>query len=104
VQQALETSSFPQATFKLTEPIELGPDAASGKQVDVTAKGDLTIHGVTKAVEIPMQAKLVNGTIVVVGSTEVAFSDYGVRVPSAPIVLSVDDTGTMELQLLLTKS
>lgn len=104
VQQALETGEFPTATFSLTEPIDLGEDAASGEPVRVTATGDLTIHGVTRQVEIPLEAQLEGDTIVVVGSVEIAFSDYGVEVPSAPIVLSVADVGTMELQLLLTRS
>lgn len=103
VQEALETSRFPTATFTLTSPIELGADAASGGKISVTAKGDLTIHGVTKAVEFPLEAQLVEGTAVVVGSIQVTFSDFGVEVPSAPIVLSVDDFGTLELQLLLTR-
>lgn len=104
VQEALETDRFPTATFTLTSPIELGTDAASGGKLSVTAKGDLTIHGVTKAVEFPLEAQLVEGTAVVVGSIEVTFSDFGVTVPSAPIVLSVDDFGKLELQLLLTRS
>ena len=58
----------------------------------------------TRAVEFPLQAKLVDGTVVVVGSLDVTFSDYGVTVPSAPIVLSVDDHGVLELQLLLTRT
>lgn len=104
VQQALETDRFPTATFELTEPIELGADAATGSQVDVTAMGDLTVHGVTRPVQFPLQAKLVNGTVVVVGSIPVAFADFGVKVPSAPVVLSVDDHGTLELQLLFEKA
>ncbi len=104
VQSALHTQQNPNATFTLTEPIELGADAASGAEVTATAKGDLTINGVTKAVEFPLQAKLVDGTVVVVGSLDVTFSDFGVEVPSAPVVLSVDDHGTLELQLLLTRS
>lgn len=104
VQSALDTSEFPTATFTLTEPIQLGAAAASGEAVDVTATGDLTIHGETRAVEFPLQAQLVNDTVVVVGSLDVAFSDFGVEVPSSPAVVSVDDHGTLELQLLLTKS
>ena len=104
VQSALQTDQFPQATFRLTSPIDLGPDAAGGAEVTATAKGDLTIHGVTKPVEFPLQAKLVDGTVVVVGSLPVTFSDYGVQVPSAPIVLSVEDHGTLELQVLVTRS
>ncbi len=103
VQSALDTAQFPEATFELTEPIELGADAATGAEVTATAKGDLTIKGVTKPVEFPLQAKLVNGTVVAVGSLDITFSDFGVEVPSAPVVLSADDNGKLELQFLLTK-
>jgi polyisoprenoid-binding protein YceI len=103
-QEALDTGSFPTATFTLTQPIELGADAASGAEVTVDAVGDLTIHGVTRRVTFPLQAKLVNGTAVVVGSLDLTFSDYGVEVPRSPVVLSVDDHGTLELQLLLVRS
>ncbi len=103
VQEALETGQFPTATFSLTEPIDLGDDPASGQEISATATGDLTIHGVTRSVQIPLQAQLVDGAIVLVGSTEVTFSDFDVAVPSAPIVVSVEDTGTLELQLLLTR-
>jgi polyisoprenoid-binding protein YceI len=103
IQQALETSRFPEATFSLTGPVSLPADAAAGASIKVTAKGDLTIHGVTQAVEIPLEAKLVGDRIVVVGSTRVTFDDYGVSVPSSPIVVSADDHGTLELQLLFTK-
>lgn len=104
VQQALDTGEFPTATFELTEPIDLGSGAADGEAVEVTATGDLTVHGVTKEVQLPIQAQLTNGTIVLVGSTEITFADFDVEVPSAPIVVSVSDTGTLELQLLLTRS
>ena len=104
VQSALETGTYPTATFTLTEPIDLGDAAASGEAVSVVATGDLTIHGVTKSVQLPLEAQLVNGTIVIVGSVDITFADYGVTVPKSQIVLSVDDHGTLEMQLLLTKS
>lgn len=104
VQEALETGQFPTATFSLTEPIDLGADATNGEPVSVTATGDLTIRDQTRSVQIPMEAQLVDGTIVIVGSTEITFADFGVEVPSAPIVVSVEDTGTLELQLLLTRT
>jgi polyisoprenoid-binding protein YceI len=103
VQQALETDRFPTASFRLIEPIELGAEALRGADVSVTAAGELTLHGVTRPVRVPLQARLVDDTVVVVGSFEVAFSDYGVEVPSAPVVLSVSDTGTVEVQLLLRR-
>ena len=103
VQSALETGEFPTATFTLTEPIELGDAVPTGEAVSVTAVGDLEIHGVTQPVEFALDAQVKDGTLVVVGSTEITFSDFGVAVPEAPIVVSVSDTGTVEVQLLFTR-
>lgn len=103
VQSALDTSQYPTATFVLTEPIELG-DISSGQTLTVDATGELTIHGVTRTVTIPLQAQLVDDTIVVVGSLDINFADYGVEVPTSPIVLSADDHGPLELQLFFTRN
>lgn len=105
VQSALETDQFPTATFTLSAPVALPDNAADGGQVEVTAAGDLTVHGVTKAVSIPLQAKYVNDTIVIVGSLSgIDFTTFGVTMPSAPVVASVDPVGTIELQILLKRS
>lgn len=104
VRGALEVDDFPTATFVLTEPIDLGPGVAGGAPVSVTATGDLTVHGVTQSVTFDVDAQLVDQTIVIVGSTELTFSDFGVTVPSAPIVLSAEDSGVVELQLFLERS
>jgi polyisoprenoid-binding protein YceI len=102
VQEALETSDNPTGRFTLTEPVELGDGAASGEPVAVTAVGDLTIHGVTRQVEIPLEAQLVDTTVVVTGSLDITFSDFDVDVPDSQVVVSVEDHGVMEMQLLLT--
>ena len=103
VQSALDTGQFPTATFTLLEPVDLGAAAEAGGPVSVLASGELRIHGVTQPVEIPLEAQFVDGTIVVVGSMEIVFADYGVSVPTAPVVVSADDHGILEVQLLLTK-
>jgi polyisoprenoid-binding protein YceI len=102
--RALGASDFPTATFKLTAPLELGDAAASGAKTTVTATGDLTVKGVTKSVQFPLEAQLTGDTIVVVGSLDVAFSDFGITVPRAPVVLSVQDHGPIELQLFFTRT
>jgi polyisoprenoid-binding protein YceI len=105
VQSALGTDQFPTATFELTSPVDLGAAAEAGGPVSVTAVGDLTVHGVTQPVEIPIQAQLAaNGQIVVTGSMEIVFDDYGVAVPSAPVVVSADDHGVLEVQLFLSRA
>ena len=103
IQRTLNTSANPQATFVLAEPIDLGAGAETGETVDASAVGDLTINGVTNQVTIPIEAKLVEGLIIVTGSTDVAFADYDVDTPSAPVVLSVEDRGIMEFQLWFSR-
>ena len=101
--QALETDAFPEASFRTTGPIDLPPGAAEGEPVAVEAAGDLTLHGVTNAVTIPLEAQLVDGVVVVVGSLEIEFADYDIETPSAAIVLSVEDRGIMEFQLAFVR-
>ncbi len=99
VQRALNTSSFPTATFTLTGPIDLGSVPVEGEPVSVTANGDLTINGVTRPLAMPLDAQLIDDLIVVVGSADITFSDWNVSVPSAPVVVSAEDHGILELQL-----
>jgi polyisoprenoid-binding protein YceI len=101
--QGLETDTYPTATFVLAEPIELDAMPDDGETVEATAVGDLTLHGVTQQVEIPLEARLTDGVVTVVGSLPVAFGDYGMTAPESMRVLSIDENGTMEFQLQFTQ-
>ncbi len=102
--QALETDQFPEATFELTKPIDLGKIPADGEQIDVQATGDLTLHGVTKEVTIPLQAERNRDIIAVTGQLDLAFADYDIDKPESFAVLSVEDNGILEVQLFFAKS
>ena len=102
--QALETGTFSEASFTLTDPVDLGAAPAAGESFTATATGDLTIHGVTRSVTVPIDGQLVGDTVVVVGLLEIQFADYDIDKPTAGIVLSVDDVGEMEFQLFLRRS
>jgi hypothetical protein len=65
----------------------------------VVATGELTLNGATNTVEIPLQAQLADGAILVTGSPEILFADYGVTAPSAPVVVSVENHGILEFQI-----
>ena len=101
--QGIETATFPTAEFKLTQPIS-GTIPAENTEVEVQATGDLTLHGVTKQVTIPLKAKWAGDVIEVAGSTEITFADYGITPPNSFMVLSIADTGTLELQIFFTRS
>ena len=101
--QALETNTYPTTTFTLTEPIPIDAAPAEGETLSVTATGDLTLHGVTREVQIPMEGQLVGDRVAVVGSLEIVFADYDMDTPSAFIVLAIDDHGIMEFQLVFER-
>jgi hypothetical protein len=52
---------------------------------------------------VDLTAQLVGEVLTVVGTFDIALSDYGVEAPSAPIVVSVEDHAVVEIQLFLTR-
>jgi polyisoprenoid-binding protein YceI len=97
--RGLETDRFPEATFRLTAPVELPSPPTGGQDVSATATGDLTLHGVTESVEVPVQARWDGGTIEVVGTIPIAMADYDIDPPNVGGFVSVEDRGEIELQL-----
>jgi polyisoprenoid-binding protein YceI len=103
--RGLETNRFPEATFTLTEPLPLPSPATPGEDVSVTAMGDLILHGVTRQVEVPVQARWDgSSTIQVVGTLDIAFADYDIDPPNVGGFVSVEDEGELELQLTFVRA
>jgi polyisoprenoid-binding protein YceI len=98
--QALETNTYPMATFALMQPIVLNGVPADGVTISATAVGDLTLHGVTRSVSVSLDGQLTGGYVVVAGSMDIAFADFGIARPASAAVLSIEDRGVMELQLV----
>jgi polyisoprenoid-binding protein YceI len=103
-ERGLQTGQFPTATFTLTQPIEVGDVPKDGQTIEVTAVGDLTLHGVTKQASVPIQAQIDGDTIQAIASADVALADYDIEAPTGFLVLSIADTGTIELHLLFQKA
>lgn len=97
--RGLETNRFPVSTFTLTEPIPIDPIPSEGEPFAAIVVGELMLHGVTRVVSIDLSGQLVGSLVVVVGSTEVQFADFGIVPPTSLKVLSVDDHGTLEFQV-----
>lgn len=102
--QALETNDFPTTTFALDEPAAIPAGLAAGEPIAIEASGTLTLHGVARAVVIPIEAEQAGGLLVVVGSLPILFADYDIAQPRSPILVSVEDNGVMEFQLVLERT
>jgi polyisoprenoid-binding protein YceI len=98
----VESSKFPKATFKGT--LSGLPDGASKPGTyPVTAKGDLTIHGVTKAIE--EKASIVvneDGTMKADCSFTVKPEDYDIEIPSV-VRKNIAETVQVVVALVLNK-
>jgi len=69
----------------------------------VSVPGSLTIRDVSQDVNLDLTGQRVGDTVVVVGALPVDFTSFGVTMPTAPVVVSVEDSGDLELQLFFTR-
>jgi polyisoprenoid-binding protein YceI len=96
----METSVYPTATFTLTAPIDLGSLPDANTDVTATATGDLTLHGVTKAVTFDIEGRYTGSTVEIAGSIPITFADWGISNPSFGPV-TTEDLGVLEFSIVL---
>ncbi len=102
--EGLQTDQFPTASFVLTQPVDVPAAAVAGTATDVILVGDLTLHGVTKSVEIPAQAQLTNGQIQVAGSLSFPLADFEITAPNVGgFIISIADEGALEFLVVFAK-
>jgi polyisoprenoid-binding protein YceI len=99
----METAKFPNAVFKLTSPVDFGKVPADKETVKAKAAGELTLHGVTKPVEVELEARMNAGNVEVLGSLPLTFADYGIEDPSFKPFVEVGETGFIEWLLVMAK-
>ncbi len=103
--EGLQTDQFPTATFVVTQPVDVPAAALAGTATDITLVGDLTLHGVTKPVEIPAQAQLVDGRIQVAGSLTFPLADFDITAPNVGgFIISIADEGALEFLVAFEKA
>jgi polyisoprenoid-binding protein YceI len=104
-QEGLETDAFPTATFTITSPVDIPASALAGEATDVTLVGDLTLHGVTKSVEIPSQAQLLDGMVQVAGSVTFPLADFDIVAPNVGgFIVSIADQGALEFLVVFART
>jgi polyisoprenoid-binding protein YceI len=102
--EGLQTDTFSTASFTLTTPVDVPAEALTGAVVDVTLHGDLTLHGVTKTVDIPAKAQLADGQIQIQGAITFPLSDYDITAPNiGGFIISIADEGTLEFLVTFAK-
>jgi polyisoprenoid-binding protein YceI len=99
----LDTAQYPTVVFVptgvtgLPSPI---PDIGVG---DFQLTGNMTIHGVTKPVTWDVSAKKSGNQLAGRASTVIKLVDYGMTPPKVPLVLSIEDNITLEIDFVMVQ-
>jgi polyisoprenoid-binding protein YceI len=102
--RGLETDRFPKATFTASGPITLASSPKQGATVSVDVPGDLTLHGTTKSVTLPVEARWDGRRIQIVGDLPIVLADYDIAAPSGGPIASIEDHGSLEFKVFFTKA
>lgn len=100
--EIMDTVTYPDGYFTLTEPVDLGRVPELDHVVDVDAVGKLTLRGRSRVVHFPMRAERYGNGIDVNGSITIRYAKWGIPNPSFAIT-RVGDTGTIDVLLHLVR-
>lgn len=100
--RALDTSTYPQAVFTLTEPVDVSAVAWSPDAVTLVAIGTLELHGVTRRVTADLQVQRTADGVEVVGEVPVTLTDFDLPAPDLGWV-TVQPAGVVEVLLALVR-
>jgi polyisoprenoid-binding protein YceI len=99
----LETKTHRDGVFVPKELRGLPSPAPASGPIKGQLIGDLTIHGVTKPITFQVDGTLDGGTFKGTAKTEVKITDFGMKVPTLAILLSVEDRVRTQLDLVATE-
>jgi polyisoprenoid-binding protein YceI len=99
----LQSATYPKASFVLSTPLKLPAAALSGKVVDVSVTGLVTIHGTARKLVIPLQMRLTADKVEAVGSLTFPWGEFNMIAPSVGGFVNVSDMATMEFDLNLVR-
>jgi hypothetical protein len=81
----MESNTFPKANFK-GRITDLGKiNFSKDGTYPVTVKGDITIHGVTKNVEVPGTITVAQGKINAASKFDIKVRDFNIKIPTTVI-------------------
>ncbi|MEO6329454.1 MAG: YceI family protein [Ginsengibacter sp.] len=75
----VESDKYPKASFNGTYTSD--QDIKSGAAANVQVKGSLSLHGVTRQIELPATLQLLNGVLTGHAVFNVTPEDYNITVP-----------------------
>ena len=98
-QNTLEAETYPLATFVLRAVEGMEAPLAEGEEATIRLIGDLTLKDVTKLVAWEADVTMADGALTGTAATEFEMPDFSIEPPSVPMLLSLDETIRLEIDL-----
>jgi polyisoprenoid-binding protein YceI len=99
--QVLDAKRHPSVTFKSRT--VTGKTAAQGTY-DLTIRGDLSLHGVTRSVALPLRVEVGGDALKASGRLVLRQTEYGIKPLSVGGVVKVKDALTIDYAIVATKA
>ncbi|HEY2493007.1 MAG TPA: YceI family protein [Paenibacillus sp.] len=99
----LAIGTYPEASFKAESFSDIPTEWTEGTPVLVEMKGKLTVKGVEKEVSFISEVAYREDQLLLSGTTNVTFSDFGMKNPHTVVLDTENDLG-VRLELVLTKA
>jgi polyisoprenoid-binding protein YceI len=97
----LQVNQFPTATFVATQVVGLDVPLPSAGQQAFQLMGNLTVHRVTQPVTCNVNGQFGDASVSGDATTGVHITDFGLRIPSVAVVVTLNDALTLELQFTI---
>jgi polyisoprenoid-binding protein YceI len=90
-EKVLETARYPEIVFELRQFTGDLSRFRPGQTFPVQVVGDLTVHGKTAPVQLPVDVSVFPKAVILTGSFPVHWKAYGLEDPSFPVVARVKE-------------
>ena len=98
----LHTEEYPEATFVLTDPVDVSQLPDDGSIGTVTLTGDMTIHGETNTITQEFNALRTEDNVIVHADIPFNRLDYGVETPEF-VAAKIAEEGEINIRLKMDK-
>lgn len=99
--KVLDAARFPTVTFTSTG--VSGRSAGAGRY-DLVVTGNLSLHGVTRSVTLPLRVDVAEGRLKAAGRLQIRQTDYGIKPVTVAGVVKVKDALSIDYTIAATPS
>lgn len=100
VQRALETSRYPAAKFTITKLTGYPGEFPAGQEVAMQMTGTLDLHGVQKEVTWDVKARKEGAGLAALATLTLKYSDFNIARPNIAGFVTVDESLTLQVQIV----